>query len=374
MTMRFRVLEFLGVLAATACVPALLFAASAGPGWQADWDKTVAAGKKEGKIVVLGLPGQKARQVLTEPFEKKFGIRVEYEGGFGRDMAQRVMFERRAGIYAPDLHLGGTTSIMTVFERSGILEPLEPMFILPEVRDPQHWVFGHVWTDDSTKTVYLAALQLNASTGINTTLVKPQELKSFTDLLDSKWKKKIAFFEPRSPGPGLATWSHLGRTLGDEYLKRLAAQELTVFSGSRDMAEAIVRGRFSIGLGVLGEDVAPFARERLPITLLKASHMKEGTYASPGPSAVVVFKNAPNPNAAVVYLNWYLSKEGQNIFAKEIGYPHRRTDLAPVETLGREPIQPLVAKGESLPWCNGCTMKSIQDAQKYMELARQLLK
>lgn len=365
-------------LAGFTVAPALAAGAPSRPetkaAWQVEWEKTLAAAKKEGKVMVFGVPGQKARQVLTEPFQKKFGIQVEYEGGFGRDIAQKIMFERRAGIYRVDLHLGGTTTIMTVFERAGILEPLDPMFILPEVTEPQNWVFGHLWTDNETKTIYLATLQLNASTGINTTLVKPEELKSFTDLLDPKWKKRIALFEPRSPGPGLATWSHLGRTLGEEYLRRLAAQELTIFPQSREMAEVVVRGRFSIGLGMLGEDVAPFAREGLPITLLKASHMKEGTYASPGPSAVVVFKNAPHPNAAKVYLNWYLSREGQTLFAAGVGYPHRRTDAPVVEALGREPIQPLVARGQPLPWCNGCDMKSIQDAQKYQELARQLLK
>jgi iron(III) transport system substrate-binding protein len=371
-------LVLLAILAVGACVPALVFGASARPeakqGWQAEWEKTLAAAKKEGKVSVFGPPGAKARQALADSFQKKFGIEVEYAGIFGREMGQKITSERTAGVYTVDVHLGGTTTIMTVFEKGGMLEPLEPMFILPEVKDPQHWIFGHLWTDDATKTVYLAALQLNASTAINTTMVKPEELKSFMDLLEPKWKKKITFFEPRSPGPGLATWSHLGRTLGEEYLKRLAAQDLTIFPHSREMAEAVVRGRFPIGIGVLGEDVQPFAQQGLPITLLKASHMKEGAYASPGPSAVVIFKNAPNPNAAKVYLNWYLSKEGQTIFAEGVGYPHRRTDAPPVSTMGREPIQPLVARGEPLPWCNGCTMKSIQDAQRYQELARQLLK
>jgi len=374
MTKRFRVLEFLGVLAAAACVPALLFAASAGPGWQADWDKTVAAAKKEGKVVVFGPPGAKARQALADSFQKKYGIEVEYSGIFGREMGQKITSERNAGVYTVDVHLGGTTTIMTVFEKGGMLEPLEPMFILPEVKDPKNWVLGHVWTDSATKTVYLAAIQLNASIALYTKEVKPEELKSFTDFLNPKWNKKLAFFDPRSPGPGLATWAHLGRTLGEDYLRRLAAQELTVFTYSRDMAEAIVRGRFLAGLGVLGEDVAPFAKEGLPITLLKAGHMKEGSYASPGPSAVVIFKNAPHPNAAKIYLNWYLSKEGQVLFSEGVGYPHRRADAPPVETLGREPIQPLIARGEPLPWCNGCDLKSIQDSQKYQELARQLLK
>lgn len=381
MTKRFLIRGFVAVfifLVALVCARSLVSAASARPetkqDWQTEWEKTVAAAKKEGKVLVYGPPGAKARQVLADTFQKKFDIAVEYSGIFGREMGQKIVFERKAGVYSVDVHLGGTTTIMTVFEKDGLLEPLEPMFILPEVKDPQHWIFGHLWTDDATKTVYLAALQLNASTAINTTMVKPEELKSFLDLIDPKWKKKIAFFEPRSPGPGLASWSHLGRALGDDYLKRLAAQDLTIFPHSREMAEAVVRGRFPIGVGVLGEDVQPFAQQGLPITLLKASHMKEGTYASPGPSAVVIFKNAPHPNAAKVYLNWYLSKEGQTAFAEGVGYPHRRADVPPVATLGREPIQPLVAKGEALPWCNGCTMKSIQDAQRYQELARQLLK
>jgi len=63
-----------------------------------------------------------------------------------------------------------------------------------------------------------------------------------------------------------------------------------------------------------------------PIGVVDARQMKEGGYLTVGGGGLTMFSNAPHPNAAKVYLNWFLSKEGQTEFAKAAGLVSRRLD------------------------------------------------
>ena len=87
---------------------------------QLEWGQVVKAAKQEGRVVVFGPPGTRARKALTEPFQKKFGIKVEYTGAFGSEMSQKIMAERRAGIFSFDVHLGGTTTMPGNWKNSDI--------------------------------------------------------------------------------------------------------------------------------------------------------------------------------------------------------------------------------------------------------------
>jgi len=57
------------------------------------------------------------------------------------------------------------------------------------------------------------------------------------------------------------------------------------------------------------------------------SHLKEGRYASIGNGAHTILKNRPHPNATKVFVNWMLSKEGQEVYVKAFGQGSRRLDV-----------------------------------------------
>src|SRR6478672_6652739 len=82
--------------------------------WQKLWDETLAAAKKEGKVVVAGPPDTKVRQSLPAAFEARYGIKMEYITGRGSDQSTKIQREREAGIYTVDAILAGSQTMFTV--------------------------------------------------------------------------------------------------------------------------------------------------------------------------------------------------------------------------------------------------------------------
>src|SRR5262249_46843281 len=65
----------------------------------------------------------------------------------------------------------------------------------------------------------------------------------------------------------------------------------------------------------------------VPVAIVDARQLKEGTDLSPTNGNLALFNRAPNPNAAKIYINWLLSKEGQTVFARANGYVSARLDV-----------------------------------------------
>ena len=115
--------------------------------WQAEWQRVMAAAKKEGKVVVSVPPGAELRKALKETFERRFGIELELVTGRGSAIVKKIADEHRAGVQFFDVHTGGSGTI--IYGLAGIVEPVESQFILPEVKDPKHWWGGHLYVGQS---------------------------------------------------------------------------------------------------------------------------------------------------------------------------------------------------------------------------------
>ena len=85
-----------------------------------EWEKILAAGKKEGKVAVIGPVGADRRDVLVEPFQKKYGITVEYFADRGAGIGPRLSTERGAGQYLWDVAVTGTTTGLLVLLPGGM--------------------------------------------------------------------------------------------------------------------------------------------------------------------------------------------------------------------------------------------------------------
>ena len=68
-----------------------------------------------------------------------------------RRIVRKMVDETKAGVRYVDLHMGGSESMVTGMLPEGILEPLEPLMLLPEVKDPKQWWGGHIWVDNAEK-------------------------------------------------------------------------------------------------------------------------------------------------------------------------------------------------------------------------------
>jgi iron(III) transport system substrate-binding protein len=312
------------IVLALTLIPALALAqANSAPG---DWDKVVQAAKKEGKVVVSVPTSAELRKEFEAGFKSKFpGIELELSVARGAANINKIVEEQKAGAHNFDLHIGGTTSIITGLLANQLLEPVTPSMLLAEVRDEKNWWAGHLWADNAKKYIYIFTAYMTETIWYNSTLVKPEEITAWDSLLNPKWKGKIAILDPRTPGSGESTWAFLWRIKGEEYLKKLAAQEMLVGRNLRQLGEAVARGKSAVSIGLSYYTFLPFIKAGLPVKPI--STIKEGYYAASGSGCVVLVKNAPHPNASKVFLNWLLSNDGQSRFTKAMGQPTRRFDV-----------------------------------------------
>src|SRR2546427_9654693 len=167
-----------------------LWAASGELCFGQEWEKILAAGKKEGKVAIIGPVGADRRDVLVEPFQKKYGITVEYFADRGAGIGPRLSTERGAGQYLWDVAVTGTTTRLLVLLPAGMLDPMEPALVLSDVKDPKQWRGGALELVDSGKRFLGMTPSPRGTHFVNPQIVKPQEIKSYKDLLNPKCGKK----------------------------------------------------------------------------------------------------------------------------------------------------------------------------------------
>ncbi len=314
-------------------------AAPSGPavvktGWEAEWDKILKGANKEGKIVLYGPPIAETRVQFIESFQKAYpGIALDYVAMTGSQVGPKIAAERRAGIYQVDLHVGGTTTILSTLRQ--FAEPIQPHLILPDVKDPKQWFEGRLdFADDTNEINLVFTINTSARVVFNSSLVDPKKMDgiSYWEFTKPEWKGKMIYWDPRIAGSGLAqaTFWYSHPDLGLEYIKAIAANGVVLSRDQRVMAEQVGRGKYNI---VFSPDVALIIDlQKAGLPLAWANNMKEGSYASASFGSVIYMDKAPHPNAATVFLNWLLSKEAQAIWTTSSGYASRRLD-APVDHL-----------------------------------------
>jgi iron(III) transport system substrate-binding protein len=292
-----------------------------------EWDKTVEAAKKEGKIVIAIPPANELRKEMEPILKQKFGLEAELVSAPGPRNASRIAAERKAGLSYFDALIVGTGTAIGL-AHDGMLEPIEPLLMLPEVKDPKEWWGGHIWEDNLTTHRYLYSFLADVSThGIwyNSGLAKSEELKSFDDYLSPKWKGMIGFSDPRVPSSGQSVWSFIWEVKGEEFLKKLVQQDLFLTRDLRQLTDELAKGKVALAFGIGRSQAEPFVKAGLPIKPAPAP--KEGLPASNSFGVVGIVKDPPHPNAAKVFINWFLSREGQDWYGRLMQNGSRRLDV-----------------------------------------------
>jgi len=298
--------------------------------WKQGWEKVLSEAKKEGKVVVWGPPGELIRRVMTEDFAKAFpDIAVEFVGSRTSEQVSRLRSERVAGLYTVDIMIGGTTSANVSIKPLGALDPITPALILPEVTAVKNWRDGRLeFSDPATRLNLTFSLSVQPALAYNPEQVKPREIDELRKLLDSKWKGKIVINDPIPAGAGQATARWLLHTLGLEqatdYFRKIRAQAGAVGRDQRQQLEWVARGKYAI---LFGPDY--LTAQQLPG--LKFGMLPDlrdiGGSTTAGFGSLMLINRSPHPNAATVFINWLLGREGQAAFSKASGYPSRRMDV-----------------------------------------------
>ncbi len=309
-------------------LPPLGAAAAQNADWQKSWEETLAAARKEGKVVVAGPPSQELRQAMPAAFRARYGIGIDYLGGRSAETAVRMRAERQAGIHSVDAILAGNDSMALIFHREKMIMPLKPALVLPEVLDGSKWKKGKLWFGDP-EGQYVLRLANSVTTmfHINTDAVKPGDLRSTKDLLDPKWKGRIALQDPTISGSGSNQAAHLYFQHGADFVKRLYLDQKPMISrDTRQLTDGLARGVYPITLGAEDAEVEKLRAEGMPLALLdNLSDLYSEVSAGFGQVAMIA--EPPHPNAAKVFVNWLASKEGSEVYAHAMGVVPTRNDI-----------------------------------------------
>ena len=309
--------------AACAATPSSKAAPQSSANFEAEWSKLAAAAQQEGTVSIAsgGAPSRQYRPVV-DVFSKKFNVKVEVSTGNATDTVNRVLAERKAGKFTMDVALISSRESQQRLVPSESVVPLTPLLFHPEVVDMSAWYKKrHMYADKFGKftLIYHAGLEDQYEAWYNTDKIKEAEIATLTkqtDVFDPKWKGKLA-------GQGMGDPSGIRQMIdsyfepdrGAEWVRRYLVNAGVTFSDDRRILETwLVNGRFPVHYIATGtEDYIALARKGLPI---KPHYMfkKQGVLRASGSGCCIsAFANAPHPNAAKLFINWFLSKEGQTL-------------------------------------------------------------
>jgi ABC-type Fe3+ transport system substrate-binding protein len=286
---------------------------------EADAD-LIAKAKAEGKVVYYTdlIVNQIVVPVATA-FEKKYGVKVEYSRADSQATILRLANESKAGKMQADVF--SLTSGLQALIDIGAVRPIDAKYTthLPaEFRDPKG-----MWASSNYYVMTPA---------VNTELVPVAERpKSYRDLLDPKWKGRMAWkTNDMSGGPGFIgnILSFMGEADGMAYLRKLSEQNIrTVNASARALLDQSIAGEYPLVLQIFNHHSEISARQGAPIAWVKMEPVAVTN------EQLSIAAKSPNPNAALLLVSFMLSKEGQELFQKAGYFPTHPDVPAPFPAL-----------------------------------------
>ena len=294
--------------------------------WQSEWERTVQGAKKEGALSLYLLQGDGELESVARLFQKKYPeISIVTTPGRGNTLAPRIMAERRAGKYLVDVYIAGTTTAYEVFYRAKILNSVREALILPEVIDQSKWWRGrHHYIDPEGRYIFAYVGNVGQYVSYHAPSVGAGEIRSYRDFLQPKWKGKILSRDPKISGSqriGLRIFYHTPE-LGADFIRRLYGEmDVTLTREIRQATDWLAHGKFAICF--FCSDILKVKAQGLPVDEVPTAQWKESRAISAGNmGSIVLPSQAPHPNAARLFVNWLLSREGQTLFQRTVNTPY----------------------------------------------------
>jgi iron(III) transport system substrate-binding protein len=269
----------------------------------ADRQKMLVDGARtEGTVVIYsGMIVNQLLRPMVDGFEKKYPfLKARYWRGDGNQVAVKLNAEIRANALEADVVEGsgmpaaiGGSKIVLPFT-SSMFEALPKEAVAPD----------RTWA--ATRLRYIGL-------GYNTKFIaKDDAPKGYDDLLNPRWKGKMAWHTGSDASGALVTISTLLATWGeqktDAYLARLALQAITPLSVSnRQVVDQVILGEYWIGIGISAHHPVISAGRGAPAATV---------LLDPTPSlsdVVQVLKGTRHPHAAMLFVDFMLSAEGQRL-------------------------------------------------------------
>ena len=277
---------------------------------------------KEGVVNFYATLAQVNAEKILPVFEKRFpGVKVNQLDITSDQLVTRAVTEARAGKTLGDIFQAPLKTVMQMRDQKLLLE-----VNLPEAADYPADMKGVDWIASNLQFTVVAW---------NTTLVKTQdEPKQFDDLADPRWKEKV-IAEPRDVEllVGLAKHKFKSDERAIALLRKIAGNNVEFHKGHSELTELLTAGQAPLCLTCYAHQYPGRIRKGAPLKIL----ITEGIGSI---DATAVLKNAPHPNAAILFARWAASEEGQKAYA-EGGRAPAHPKLSPIDPIKPEKLYPL---------------------------------
>lgn len=331
------------VMAATIKEPAPVKSAAS---FEQRWKDLIQAAQAEGELVISTARGTTAEyDRLWRAFEQEFKIRTVISRGSGSDEIERLAAERAAGRYTVDIGFQSRGGAADRMLPAGMLDPIPPLLIHPEVANPSLWHQGKHWYGDPDQKytfIMLASVRFDSVIPryYNSHLVNEKELRGTVadpwSFFSERWRGKVGELGP----PDDSMWLRLywNPRLGPKFVTKFFTDFGVFFTADADMlADRLALGALHAlypGTGGIGSGIRKLRKLGLPVAdhqdiyAEKASLMSTELSGSSSRANVQVINRRPHPNAAQLFLNWLLSKQGQTLVNKfDYDYGSLREDI-----------------------------------------------
>ncbi len=299
--------------------------------WQAEWAAALAQSK--GQDLNLTVHSYEAHEAVAREFQKKFpDIKVNVTAATPSSTAPRIVTEQKNGIYNVDSWWASTSNMNNIVLPADGFEKITDYLILPEVKDPSKWQRPDMlYTSDRGPYIMVHSYYYEAIGFVNSNVVKGYKLENADQLLDPRLIGKIVIEDPRRPNGGSNGMAALLKLKGPDFISALFTKmQPTFMSITRQVTDTVSRGDAVLAFGGNPETMYQCWNAG---GCKDISRMKQFNYVLA--RGVAVLKNAPHKAATKVWVNWLLSKEGQESYVQnwaktnQSGAVSLRADVAP---------------------------------------------
>jgi ABC-type Fe3+ transport system substrate-binding protein len=275
-------------------------------------DQLYQAAKQEGALTLYGGGPAAPYERRAAEFEKRFpGIKVSVTGGFSNILAPKIDEQIREGKLAVDLAIFQTLQDYVRWKKAGILLPFKPEGfgqIDPSFKDADG-AYAGVWV---TGLTYAYNTEKLSATDIP---------KSALDFLKPTFSGKLITTYPQDDDVTLYLFSTIVAKYGWEYMDKYMANKPSFIRGHLGVANSISSGENALTFDGTTNSILAQAKSGKPIAIATSDVDPVPIW----PQTAAIFKGAPHPNAAKLYISWLLEKEQQS----QIGTWSSRSDVPP---------------------------------------------